>query len=344
MMILQMLNLPQSFNRNQINATDPAEGTSEFDDEYWEIRRGKRHEAKRSWSVLIVEFRQSAKWAGYAPRYRQDLEKSFKYLKTKNGNRDVASLTAADIYKAMDKNSHRVNFANYIPVAVTLLAKLARRKGWLQDNPASQIELLKAPEERKKPHIPWTDAAVETWRSEASDLPMLIFELGVGSVQRPGDLSSFIWDDYDGDNLKLTQNKTGVKLQFPCTPNLKNQLERLKVSLGDKPKPDRPILANDDGSAMKYHKIARVMRAERERLGVLEHDLHALRYRGVIELAWAGCDDDEIMSYSGHKTKKMVIKYAGFARQVMRAGTAAEKRKLWEQLLNETSTKHETDT
>lgn len=206
-----------------------------------------------------------------------------------------------------------------------MLAKLARRKGWLQDNPASEIELLKVPEERKKPHIPWTDAAVETWRSEASDLPMLIFELGVGSVQRPEDLSSFIWDDYDGDNLKLTQNKTGVKLQFPCTPNLKSQLDRLKVSLGEEPKPDRPILANDDGSAMKYHKIARVMRAERERLAVLEHDLHALRYRGVMELAWAGCDDDEIMSYSGHKTKKMVVKYAGFARQVMRAESARNK-------------------
>ena len=77
---------------------------------------------------------------------------------------------------------------------------------------------------------------------------------------------------------------------------------------------------------------------------MLAHDLHALRYRGVMELAWAGCDDDEIMSYSGHKTKKMVIKYAGFARQIMRAGTAAEKRKLWEQLLNETSTKQESDT
>lgn len=91
---------------------------------------------------------------------------------------------------------------------------------------------------------------------------------------------------------------------------------------------------------MSYYKIARILRVERERLGVLEHDLHAMRYRGVMELAWAGCDDDEIMSFSGHKT----IKYAGFARQVMRATTAAEKRQLWERLLDETRTKSETDT
>lgn len=244
----------------------------------------------------------------------------------------------------MDKNAHRVRFANYIPVAITLLAKLARRKGWLHDNPASEIELLKVPDERKKPHIPWTDAAVETWRSKASDLPMLIFELGVGSVQRPGDLNGFTWSHYDGENLTLTQNKTGVGLQLPCTPNLKIQLDYFKSSLGDEAKPDRPILANGDGSPMNYHKMARIMRDERKRLDVQIHDLHALRYRGVMELAWAGCDDDEIMSYSGHKTKKMVIKYAGFARQVMRAKTAADKRRLWEQLLNETGTKQETDT
>ncbi|MCL7464509.1 tyrosine-type recombinase/integrase [Phaeovulum sp. NW3] len=322
-----------------------SEGTPEFDDEYWSIVRGKRHAARRSWSVLIAELRKTDKWAGYEPRYREDLEGTFTYLEERIGKRDVRQLTKADIYNAMDKNTHRVRFANYIPVAISMLAKLGQRKGWLKDNPATDIELLKVPEDRKKPHIPWTDAAVETWRREAFDLPMLIFELGVGSVQRPGDLNAFTWRQYeDGQNLKITQSKTGVELLLPCTLNLQAQLDRLRAELGERLTPDRPILANDDGSPMSYYKIARIMRAERERLGVLEHDLHAMRYRGVMELAWAGCDDDEIMSFSGHKTKKMVIKYAGFARQVMRATTAAEKRQLWERLLNETRTKSETDT
>ncbi|WP_347140948.1 hypothetical protein [Paracoccus sp. SSK6] len=69
------------------------------------------------------------------------------------------------------------------------------------------------------------------------------------------------------------------------------------------------------------------MRKERKRLGLLTYDQHAMRYRGIMELAWAGCDDDEIMSYSGHSSKQMVIKYAGEARQIMRARQAAEKRK-----------------
>ena len=43
--------------------------------------------------------------------------------------------------------------------------------------------------------------------------------------------------------------------------------------------------------------------------------------------ALAGCDDDEIASFSGHSTKEMIGKYAGEARQMMRARQAAAKRK-----------------
>ena len=77
---------------------------------------------------------------------------------------------------------------------------------------------------------------------------------------------------------------------------------------------------------MAYNYMAKIMLAERRRPGLEAYDLHALRYRSIKELAWAGCDDDEIMSYSGHATKAMVAKYAGEAWQEMRARQAREKR------------------
>ncbi|MFP5510545.1 MAG: integrase, partial [Alphaproteobacteria bacterium] len=238
----------------------------------------------------------------------------------------------ADIYEAMEKNSHRVRFANYIPTAVSMLSKLAIRKRWRKDNPAIDIEPLKVPKSRQKPHLPWTDWAVEKIRNEGEALPLLIFEIGVGSVQRPGDWVEFLWGDYDGWHLELSQNKTKVDLRLPCTPQLKVALDRHKASLGFKPHPSRHILTRADGSAMDYHAMARIMVNERKRLGLMAYDQHALRYRGVMELAWSGCSDDEIASYSGHTSKAMIIKYAGLARQIMRATSAAEKRKLWAQL------------
>ena len=303
------------------------EGTPEFDAEYWGILGGKRSAAKHSWSALIVEMRKTDKWAGLSTRYRQDLEKVFDYLEEKIGSRDVARLTQAEVYKAMDRNKHRVRFANYIPIAISMLSKRAKRMGWRLDNPAIDIELLKVPKEKKKPHIPWPDWAVKEMRCKGNPLPKLIFEIGVGSVQRPGDWVGFTWGDYDGENLKLRQNKTDVELELPCTIKLKEALDQAKAQLSFAPHPSRHILVRKDGSAMTYRDMARIMYAERKRLDLVAFDQHALRYRGVMELAWAGCTGDEIASYSGHTSKAMIIKYAGKARQIMRARQAAAKRK-----------------
>lgn len=267
------------------------------------------------------------KWASLSLRYRKDLELVFEYLRDKIGDADVARLSQADIYDAMEKNRHRVRFANYIPTAISMLSKLAIRKRWRKDNPAIDIEPLKVPKARQKPHLPWADWAVEKMREEGEPVPLLIFEIGVGSVQRPGDWVDFQWGDYDGETLKLRQNKTDRPLQLPCTEVLKAALDRAKADLGFVPHPSRHILTRADGSAMDYHAMARVMVRERKRLGLMAYDQHALRYRGVMELAWAGCTDDEIASYSGHTSKAMIIKYAGEARQIMRARQAAAKRK-----------------
>ena len=312
--------------KGQYHPISAAVGTPEFDAQYWEILTGKRAEAKRSWAALIDLHRQSDKWAGLSPRYRQDLDPVFAYLVEKIGKADVARLTQPDIYDAMEANRHRIRFANYIPTAVSMLCKSAIRKRWRLDNPAIGIEPLAMPKAKRKPHLPWADWAVEKMRATASPVPRLIFEIGIGSVQRPGDWVGFTWGDYNGDTLKLRQNKTDVPLELPCTLALKAALDAAKAALGFTPMPNRRILTTATGDPMTYRYMAETMIRERQKLGLMAFDQHALRYRGVMELAWAGCDDDEIASYSGHTTKAMIRKYAGEARQIMRARQAATKR------------------
>ena len=306
-----------------------AEGTAEFDAQYWEIMAGKRADAKQSWGALIEVVRHSDEWADLSPRYRKDLEPVFEYLIDKLGKQDVARLTQADIYDAMEANRHRVRFANYIATAISMLSKVAVKKRWRLDNPAIGVSPKAMPKAKQKPHVPWPDWAVAKFRAEATEAACLIFEIGVGTVQRPGDWPGFTWGDYDpaGDGmLQLRQNKTDVPLELPCTGALKQALEQARAGLGFSPLPSRPILCTPSGGRMNYRYIADLMLKERKRLGLEAFDLHALRYRGVKELAWAGCDDDEIASYSGHTTKAMIAKYAGEARQQMRARQARLKR------------------
>lgn len=303
-----------------------AEGTADFDREYWEVLTGRRMQAQTSWAALMVDYRKSDRWTSLKTRTRQDYDKVMDYLREKIGNRDVKALTRADVIEAQKANSHRTRFANYIPQMLVILCEHAIDLGWIQNNPAKGVRALKTPVERQRHHLPWPDWAVEKFRTEASELCCLIFEIGVGSVQRPGDWVGFRWGDYDGDSLSLRQNKTDKPLVLPCTDQLRAALDRAKAALGVVPIAARPILIKRDGNPISYRYMADLMLKERKRLELEAYDLHALRYRGIKELAWAGCDDDEIAAYSGHATKAMIIKYAGEARQEMRARQAREKR------------------
>lgn len=146
------------------------------------------------------------------------------------------------------------------------------------------------------------------------------------NIPQEGNWSEKDGRDYDGDSLSLSQNKTNKSLVLPCTDQLKAALDRSKAALGVVPIAARPILIKRDGNPISYRNMADLMLKERKRLGLEAYDLHALRYRGIKELAWARCDDDEIATYSGHATKAMIIKYAAEARQEMRARQAREKR------------------
>lgn len=162
-----------------------------------------------------------------------------------------------------------------------------------------------------------------TFREQANSLERLIFEIGVGTVQRPGDWVDFIWADFDGETLALQQIKTGCNLRLPCTSELRSALLDARERFGGDTA-EGPILRTKSGGKMSYRYMAQIMLAERRRLGLEQFDLHALRYRGIKEGAWAGCTDDEIKSFSGHATDAMVRKYAGEARQIMRARQAAK--------------------
>ncbi|MEL6953683.1 MAG: tyrosine-type recombinase/integrase [Pseudomonadota bacterium] len=293
--------------------------TPEFDRIYWEIVNCNAGTAKRSWSALITSYKKSDRWGCLRLRTRQDYERVLLYILQCNADRDITGTSRKDVLAAMEKNKHRTRFANYLPAVMSVLFEHAIDLGWTSKNPAKGVRRLKTPIERTQPHKPWSDSAVAKWRSEAKPLPRLIFEIGVGSVQRPSDWVNFRWSDYDGDSLRVKQSKTGLELYLPCTKILKN-------ALSEAPRQGFHILTLQDGRPMSYRRMAEIMRQERDRLGVAQYDLHALRYRGVQELAWAGCSDEEIASFSGHATKEMIRKYAGEARQRMSAMSAVTKR------------------
>ena len=78
---------------------------------------------------------------------------------------------------------------------------------------------------------------------------------------------------------------------------------------------------------MIWRLSADTMIKERKRLALMAHVQHALRRRGIQELARHGCTDDEIANFSGHATNAMIEEYAGAARTIICARQAQEKRR-----------------
>lgn len=101
------------------------------------------------------------RWSDLSPRTRADHDKVYEYLLQKLGSRDVRRMVPADIYDAMEKNRHRIHFANNISAALSVMFKVVIRARWRADSPALGIERLKMPASKRKPHIPLTDDAVK---------------------------------------------------------------------------------------------------------------------------------------------------------------------------------------
>ena len=297
--------------------------TPEGDRVYWEIMRGVRVTGARGMHALIDDYRASERFARLAPRTRRDYERVLAYLVERAGSRPVAAWRRSDVIAAQRANSHRVRFANYLPPVLSVLFEHAIDLDWRADNPAKGVRRMAMPDDRTREHVPWTDEACALMRAEGAELPRLIFELGVGSVQRPADLTRFAWDDWDGEALRIVQGKTGRALWLPATPQLVEALAEARRRTNEG---GGAILRGARGGALTYRTMAQVFLAERRRLGLERHDMHALRYRGVHELAQAGCSDDEIAAFSGHMTRDMIAKYAGPARQEARARAAVKRR------------------
>ncbi len=99
------------------------------------------------------------------------------------------------------------------------------------------------------------------FRAGATARERLIFELGLGSVQRPADWDRFCWSDYEGGKLRIVQGKTGKALLLPVTPELVQVFADAVPPDGGG---DSPILTTREGQRMDYRTMAQVMLLARD--------------------------------------------------------------------------------
>lgn len=211
---------------------------------------------------------------------------------------------------------HRARFANYIPHMLSILFGHAIDLDWQRDNPAKSIEKIKTGEG----HKPWPQATIAIFRKNADGLPLLAFELALGTGQRASDLTRMEWQHIQDGGIWVTQGKTQTRLWIPFTDRLASVLRQTpRTSL-------RHILADQHGRALNYDQVQKKVMAVREKAGLKEYSLHGLRYSAASELAEAGCTDQQIGAITGHKSFSMIHKYSKGASQKRLAKEAQKLR------------------
>lgn len=136
--------------------------------------------------------------------------------------------------------------------------------------------------------------------------------------QRRSDLCAMTWAAFDGERIKIRQQKTGAELMIPCHPTLRSQLVEWKREAKAV-----TILTNTLGRPWMPQHLSHELPTALVRLGMpRDLNVHGLRKLAATSLADAGCTTHEIAAITGHRTLAMVQHYTQTADQARLAESA----------------------
>lgn len=266
---------------------------------------------------LVERYKDSDKFKKKAPRTRADYMKRLDYLSETFGAVPVKNWTTEEVLDLQDAFSEAPRQADYLVQVLSILFNFARRypsRFGLLHNPASPVEKIYEADGYK----PWPDNLISAFREAADPELRWIMEGALYTGQRQGDLIRMAWGNFDGQFIEVVQGKTGERLAIPCPA-------ALLAVLADIPKRATVIFTNKQkrmwGLDHLRHQITKTVRE----CGFDGYSLHGLRKNAAKNLADAGCDNEEVMAITGHKTDRMVRHYIKGADQKVRAVRAIRK-------------------
>lgn len=199
--------------------------------------------------------------------------------------------------------------------AIGALFAWALKRGWIEYSPCTRIEPL-----QRTPYPTWSMQLIELALDHLPDELCRAVILALYTGQRRSDVVRMTWADYDGEHIKVRQEKTGTALVLPCHRYLQECLGAWKAEAVVTP----TILHNSRGKPWRADGLSNSMQAALRRVPGFPagHNMHGLRKAAATMLAEAGCSAHEIMSVTGHKSLREVERYTTAARQQVLAAEA----------------------
>jgi len=269
----------------------------------------------RSLGSLILEFRESTEFCGLSRSTRKSYEYAFEMMRPLH-RVAIVSIKRRHVKMLRDRHKRTPSMANLIVATMSRLMSYAIEMEYRESNPAGNIRKFRGGHYER-----WPDEAIDYAIANLPERIVRPILLALYTGQRQGDVLKMTWADYDGEGIKVVQQKTGTELWIPCHSVLKAHLDRWKAT-----RASTHICTSSNGRPWKPDNFHVAFPKERNRHPELTGlRFHGLRKTAAAKLAEAGCTIHEIAAITGHTTLAMLALYTAQAEQKTRARAAIVK-------------------
>jgi hypothetical protein len=211
------------------------------------------------------------------------------------------------------------HMANSILATVRAMLSYARKRlGWIQNNPASNLDLKRAPS-RLVIWLPW-QVEIFVMLADELGLPSVADAViaGLHSGQRQADVLRLPVHIFADDRIRLSQAKTRALVDAPMTPIMRDRTAKIldrRCHSDDVVRLDTLIL-REDGALYDKRSFNVNFVKVRDAAEAIDYSFAGLKYldlrdTAVTRLALASCTMAEISAITGHslKTIQEVMKH-----------------------------------
>ncbi|SLN77258.1 tyrosine-type recombinase/integrase [Oceanibacterium hippocampi] len=279
-----------------------------------------RRGATGSLRWFVVGYQSSPEFRALAPSTQAARRRILDRLCEKHGHKPLAAMAPRHVRKLRDERADKVEAANAIVKALRVVFAWAveAEPDRIERNPAADVPLLRS---GSQGYHSWSIEEVERFERAhpVGTKARLALALFLYTAQRKSDVVRMGRQHVRAGWLTLTQfkgrNRAPVTLSLPVLPELQAVIDA-------SPTGDLAFLVTGFGKPFTANGFGNWFRRRCDEAGLPHCSAHGLRKAAAARLAEAGCSEEEIKAWTGHRTSKEVTRYTRGARQKKLASAA----------------------
>lgn len=252
-------------------------------------------ESRGSIAWAIRAYRESDAYTKLSASSRRAYGAWMARLEDKQGRRHLSELTRGNV-KALVASVPTPGGKRHLAAVLARIVEIARDHEYLTHNTTDRLR-IPAPNKRNIIWLPKHEAAfLKALDGDCHANAMrLALALLLYTGQRPGDVLKMTWAHYDGQTIRVVQQKTGARVEVACHRDLKALLDEAKKAARG-----INIVSMPDGRPWRRTYFTEAFGRIKKRAGLEDHRAADCRRTAVMRLYEAGADEEEIAAITGH--------------------------------------------